>query len=114
MFPPLYYLSRAYVDVGRYQDGEGLAKELMSDLEGKVAPTDRRIGATQMAWALALAGQHRFDEALPHARIAEKLTENAPTPYSRRMGAEAKQVLADIQARMQPPVQATAQHGGQH
>ena len=114
MFPPLYYLSRAYVDVGRYQDGEGLAKELMSDLEGKVAPTDRRIGATQMAWALALAGQHRFDEALPHARIAEELTENAPTPYSRRMGAEAKQVLADIQARMQPPVQATAQHGGQH
>ena len=112
MFPPLYYLSRAYVDVGRYQDGEALAKELMGDLDGKVAPTDRRFGATQMAWALALAGQHRYAEALPHARIAEKLTENAPTPYSKRVGAEAKQVLADIQANVQPAAQLTAQPGG--
>ena len=110
MFPPLYYLSRAYVDVGRFQDGEALAKELMGDLDGKVAPTDRRIGATQMAWALALAGQHRYQEALPHAQIAEKLTENGPTPYSQRVGAEARQVLADIQAKA---AQASVQVGGQ-
>lgn len=100
LFPPLYYLSRAYVDTGRYEEGEAMARELLGVLEGKVSPTDRRIGATQMAWALALAGQHRYQEALPHAEIAGKLTANGPTPYTRRVGVEAQQVLADIQAKL--------------
>jgi hypothetical protein len=101
MFPPLYYLSRAYSDVGRYQEGEALAKELLGILEGKVSPKDRRLGATDMAWAIALAGQHRYKEALPHAELAAKLTQGGITPYTRRLGAEAKQVLADIQAKAQ-------------
>lgn len=100
MFPPLYYLSRAYVDVGRYEDGEAKARELLNILEGKVSPKDRRIGATNMAWALALAGQHRYLDALPHAQLAAKLTVNGPTPYTRRMGDEAQKVLADIQAKL--------------
>ena len=54
-----------------------------------------------MAWALALAGQYRYREALPHAEIAGKLTANGPTPYTRQMGAEARQVLADIRAKAQ-------------
>jgi len=101
MFPPLYYLSRAYSDVGRYQEGETLAKELLGILEGKVSPKDRRLGATNMAWALALAGQHRYQEALPHAELAAKLTTSGQTPYTRRLGAEAQQVLTDIKAKAQ-------------
>jgi len=100
MFPPLYYLSRAYSDVGRFQEGEAMAKELLGILEDKVSPKDRRLGATNMAWAIALAGDQRYQEALPHAELAVKLTANGPTPYTRRMGAEAQKVLADIQAKM--------------
>ena len=100
MFPPLYYLSRAYSDVGRFQEGEAMARELLGILEGKVSPKDRRIGATSMAWAIALAGEHRYQDALPHAQLAATLTANGPTPYTRRMGAEAQKVLADIQANM--------------
>jgi len=101
MFPPLYYLSRAYSDVDRFQEGEAMAKELLGILEGKVSPKDRRLGATNMAWAIALAGQHRYQDALPRAELAVKLTGNGPTPYTRRMGAEAQQVLADIKAKAQ-------------
>jgi serine/threonine-protein kinase len=99
LFPPFYYLSRAYSDVGRYKDAEAMAEELLGVLNGKVAPNDRRIGAAQMALALSLAGQELYAEALPHAQIAQKLTANGLTPYTKRVGAEAQQVLADIQAK---------------
>ena len=100
MFPPLYYLSRAYVDTGRYADGATTAAELLTCLEGKVSATDRRIGTTQMIWAKALAGEQRYKEALPHAEIAAKLTANRSTPYTQQVGAEARQVLADIQSKI--------------
>jgi hypothetical protein len=87
--------------VDRFQEGEAMAKELLGILEGKVSPKDRRLGATNMAWAIALAGQHRYQDALPRAELAVKLTGNGPTPYTRRMGAEAQQVLADIKAKAQ-------------
>jgi hypothetical protein len=67
-------------------------------LDGKVPPTDRRIGTAQMAWAIALSRQHRYSEALPHAETATKLTSNGRTPYTRKVNAEAQQVLADIQS----------------
>jgi tetratricopeptide (TPR) repeat protein len=100
LFPPLYYLSRAYSDVGRFHDGEANAKELVSILDGKVAPTDRRIGAAQMAWAIALSGELRYSDALPHAEQAVRLTANGHTPYTRSVNVEAQQVLAQIQAKL--------------
>jgi eukaryotic-like serine/threonine-protein kinase len=97
---PLYYLSRAYVQTGRYQDGEKMAQELVACQEGKVAPTDRRFGASHMIWAEALAGQHRYQDALPHAQIADKLLAiNAVSAGAKQMEAEAHQVLLDVQSK---------------
>jgi tetratricopeptide (TPR) repeat protein len=100
LFPPLYYLSRAYSNLGRYQDGEAVAKEVLGILDGRVPPTDRRIGTAQMAWAIALSGELRYPDALPHAEQAVKLTSNGQTPYTRSVNAEAQQVLASIQSKL--------------
>lgn len=97
---PLYFLSRAYVQTGHFVEGEKAAKELVDVQEGKVSPTDRRIGASHMIWAEALAGQKRYQEALPHAEIADKLLAmNAISPGAKQMSAEAHQALLDIQSK---------------
>jgi tetratricopeptide (TPR) repeat protein len=97
---PLYYLSRAYVQTGKFSEGEKGAKEMLELQEGKVAPTDRRFGATHMILAEALAGQHRYAEALPHAELADRLLLNAISPGAKAMSAEAHQVLLDVQAKL--------------
>jgi serine/threonine-protein kinase len=96
---PLYYFSKAEVDTGHFVEGEKGAKELVAVQEGKVAPTDRRFGASHLIWARALVGQHRNQEALPHAVIADKLLSvNGISPGAKAMGAEAHQLLIAIQA----------------
>lgn len=97
---PLYFLSQAYVKVGRFADGEKVARELVACQEGKVSPTDRRMGASHLIWAEALAGQHRDQEALPHAQIADKLLAmNAFSAGAKQMSAEAHQVLLAVQSK---------------
>jgi serine/threonine-protein kinase len=98
---PLYFLSKAYVQTGHFEEAEKGAKEMMAVQEGKVAATDRRFGATHMIWAEALAGQHKYAEALPHAQMAEKLLTNSISPGAKLMSAEAHQVLVDVQAKVQ-------------
>ncbi len=100
LFVPMYYLSRAYVQTGRYSEGETVAKELAALLEGKIRPTDRRIGVTQMVWARALAGQHLYQEALPHAEIASRVLVNGAVPYTKQLDSEAHQVLLDLQSKL--------------
>jgi serine/threonine protein kinase/tetratricopeptide (TPR) repeat protein len=96
---PLYYLAKAYVQTGHFEDAEKSARELVEIQTGKVAPTDRRFGASHLIWAEALVGQHRDREALPHAEIADKLlAAGAISPGAKRMGAEAHQLLAQIQS----------------
>jgi tetratricopeptide (TPR) repeat protein len=97
---PLFFLSRAYVQTGRFADAEKTAKELVAVQEGKVAPSDRRFGASHMMWAEALAGQHRYQEALPHAEIAERLLANAISPGAKQMTAEAHQTLVEIETKL--------------
>jgi serine/threonine protein kinase len=98
---PLYFLSKAHVETGHFQDGEKEAKELVAVQEGKVAPTDRRFGASHLLWARALAGQHRDREALQHAEIADKLlAADALSAGAKLMSAEAHQLLLDIRARL--------------
>ena len=98
---PLFFLSRAYIDTGQFQEGEKTAEELVAVQEGKVSSTDRRIGASHLLWARALVGQHRDKEALPHAEIADRLLAvNAVSAGGKQMSAEAHQLLADIRARL--------------
>jgi serine/threonine protein kinase len=99
LFSPMYYLSCGYVAVGRYADAEATASELLGILEGKLAPNSRRIGVTHLVWARALAGEHRYQDALPHAVIADKLTVGGNTPYTEHVHTEAHQVLVEVQAK---------------
>jgi tetratricopeptide (TPR) repeat protein len=99
---PLYFLSRAYVETGHFGEAENGAKEMLAVQEGKVAATDRRFGATHMIWAEALLGQHKYEEALPHAQKADELLANAISPGAKAMSAEAHQVLVDVQAKLAP------------
>src|ERR1035441_9036769 len=90
---PLYFLTKAYVETGHYNEAEKVASEMVAIQEGKVAPTDRRFGASHLLWARALIGQHRDQEALPHAEVADKLlAANAVSPRSeeRRVGKECR------------------------
>ena len=97
---PLYFLCRAYIDTGHFKDGEKVATELVAVQTGRVAPTDRRFGASHLLWGQALFGQHRDQEALPHAEIADRLLANGFSPGAKLMNAEAHKLLIDIQARL--------------
>ncbi len=98
---PLNFLSLAEIETGHYVQGEQDAKEMVEVQTGKVAATDRRFGASHLLWARALAGQHRYREALPHAEIADKLLSmNAVSHRAKQMGAQAHQVLLDIQGKI--------------
>src|SRR5271165_2033611 len=98
---PLNFLAEADVATGHYAAAEQAAKEMVDVQTGKVAPTDRRFGASHLLWAEALAGEHRYQEALPHAEIADKLLAiNAVSAGAKARSAEAHRLLLDLQARM--------------
>ena len=97
---PVWYMARAYLGTGHYEEALACAQEMQTVQQDKVAPTDRRIGGVHLIWAEALAGQHKYAEALPHAEQAEKLlTANAVSPGAKAMGAEAHQLLLDVRAK---------------
>ena len=98
----LFFLTEAYVDTGKFAEAEKTARELISVQEGKIAVTDRRIGASHMMLARALAGENRVREALPHAEIADQILANgAVSPGAKGMTAEAHQLLIDLRSKAQ-------------
>jgi serine/threonine-protein kinase len=98
---PLSLLSRGYLDLGRYPEAEKAAKEAVEIQGGRLAPADGRIGTSHLLWARALVGQGRYQEALPHARIAETvLTRNAGSASARQAASEAHQVLLKVQSNL--------------
>jgi serine/threonine-protein kinase len=99
MAEPLSYLTRAYVALGRYAEAEESAKEFFEVQDGKVAPSDRRIGEAQLLWARALIGEHREAEALPHAEAAGKLLVNGTSADAKQWDAQAQTVLQEAQRR---------------
>jgi tetratricopeptide (TPR) repeat protein len=98
---PLHFLAMAYVDTGQYVQAEKAAEEVVRVQEGKVAPDDHRMGSSHLVWARALAGQHRYKEALPHAEIADRvLAQTLISPTQKQVSADAHQVLMDIQSNL--------------
>jgi serine/threonine-protein kinase len=100
MADALYFLSIAYVEVGRYRDAERTAQQWVTMQTGKMAPTFRGFGVAHLAWARALAGEQRYREALPHAEIAANLLNNGVSQYGKKTDAEAHQFLAFLQAKL--------------
>jgi eukaryotic-like serine/threonine-protein kinase len=98
---PLNFLAMAEIGTGHYSEGERAAKEMVEVQTGKVAPTDRRFGASHLLWARALVGQGRYEEALPHAEIADRLLGMAAFSVgAKKAGAEAHRLLLDVQAKL--------------
>jgi serine/threonine protein kinase/tetratricopeptide (TPR) repeat protein len=98
---PLNFLAMAELGTGHYLEGEKTAKEMVDVQTGKVAPSDRRFGASHLLWARALVGQHRYQEALPHAEIADKLLAmNAVSVGAKKAASDAHQVLLDVQSEL--------------
>ncbi|MHB2009497.1 MAG: protein kinase domain-containing protein, partial [Acidobacteriaceae bacterium] len=86
---PLYFLALAYVDTGQYARAEKTAEELVKVQEGKVDPNDHRIGSSQLVLARALIGQNRYQEALSHAEIADRVLAKAVSPGQKQSSSEA-------------------------
>ena len=98
---PLHFLALAYVDTGQYVQAEKTAEELVKVQEGKVAADDHRMGSSHLVWAKALVGQDRYQEALPHAEIADRvLAQTLISPTQKQVSADAHQVLMDIQSKL--------------
>jgi eukaryotic-like serine/threonine-protein kinase len=98
---PLNFMALAEIETGHYAEAEQRAKEMVDVQAGKVAPADRRFGASHLLWARALAGQQRYQEALPHAEIADRLlAQNAVSTGAKQMGAQAHEVLVDVRSKL--------------
>jgi hypothetical protein len=62
---------------------------------------DGRIGTSHLLWARALVGQGRYQEALPHAEMADTLlAKNAVSINAKQEASEAHQVLGNLQAKL--------------
>jgi hypothetical protein len=86
----LYFLAHGYLAVGRYVDAERIANELLSMFAGKTAVDQRSVGMAHLASAEALAGQHRYEDAKPHALLAQQiLAKDSYSDYARAVLAEA-------------------------
>jgi serine/threonine-protein kinase len=77
---PLLFLTRAYIATGQFVQAEGTAQELLRVLTGKINARSSTMGVCQEAWAQALAGQHRYKEALFHAQQAVDAFPGDPNP----------------------------------
>jgi serine/threonine-protein kinase len=98
---PLNFLILSELATGHFAAAEQRAQEMVAVQTGKVEPSDRRFGVSHMLWARALAGQNRWQEALPHAEIADRLlARNAISVGAKQAAAEAHQLLQDVQVHL--------------
>jgi serine/threonine-protein kinase len=97
----LYFLARGYIAMGRFAEAEQAADELLRLLTGKLAGEDRSIGTAHLVMGEALAGQQRYREAAPHAKIAvDLLVGSAVSSYARLLGEEAAHLDRQVQAKL--------------
>jgi eukaryotic-like serine/threonine-protein kinase len=102
----LHFLAFSYVAVGRYADAERMATEYLARVDGQLTPNARMIGFGHLVLGQALAGQHRYREALPHTKIAvDLLVKSAVSSYSRELGSQATQLAqrVDMALALQKP-----------
>jgi len=93
----LHFLAFSYVAVDRYADAERMATEYLARVDGQLAPNARMIGFGHLVLGQALAGQHRYQEALPHAKIAvDLLVKSAVSSYSHELGSQATQLAQRV------------------
>jgi serine/threonine protein kinase len=95
----LHFLAFAYLAVGRYEDAERTSTEYLARVTGKLTPTHGMIGFGHLVLGQALAAQHRYREALPHAKIAaDVLGKSAVSKYSHDLADQATQLVQRVDA----------------
>ncbi|MHB1796127.1 MAG: hypothetical protein ACYCPO_14280 [Acidobacteriaceae bacterium] len=56
--------------------------------------------ASHLLLALPLIGQNRYQEALSHAEIADRVLAKAVSPGQKQSSSEAHQILQDVQSKL--------------
>lgn len=102
---PMYYWIKADIATADYSGAEAIAREGIALMTaGNTSPTLRAIGIFQFLWAKALVGEHRDQEALPHAEIADRRLHTSgaigKSPRARKIDAEERQLLVSLYARL--------------
>jgi serine/threonine-protein kinase len=98
VFSNLKYLAYAEVEAGRFADAERVSREAYELFGKEMAADNKRLAGLHLQWGRALAGMQRWDEALPHAEIADKvLGDHAVTPLQKSTAATAHTLLINVQ-----------------
>ena len=97
MEAPLLFLTRAYLATRQFDKAEPVAAELNRIATKETGPKSSTVGVCQEAWALALAGQRRFPEAVTHARLAVAAFPDNPDPGERVNAGKAQITLDTIE-----------------
>jgi serine/threonine-protein kinase len=97
MATPLLFLTRAYLATGQFDKAEPTARELLRVLTGKMNARSSTMGVCQEAWAQALAGEHRYPEALEHAHAAVDAFPDTLNPGEKANLERAKTTLRTIE-----------------
>jgi tetratricopeptide (TPR) repeat protein len=100
------YLSTAYVAAGRYPDAEKLASAIIAARRAKIS--SGVASYPEFILAQALAGEHRYQEALPHADLAlHSFRETNPkitlSPFGYTLRAQVEGTDADIRSHLGLP-----------
>jgi len=100
------YLSIAYVAAGRYPDAEKLASAVLAARQAKIP--SGIADYPEFILAHALAGEHRYQEALPHADLAlHSFRETNPNitvaPWGYAVRAQVEDTDADIRSHLGLP-----------
>jgi serine/threonine-protein kinase len=95
-------LGTAYNAEGSYAKAETVARELIALQTGKTAPNGARMTIARLVLAEALAGQHRYREALPLAEAvdASYAAGLVPNPMEAERRGEAHRLLLDLRAKV--------------
>lgn len=100
---PLYLLARAYEAAGRPEDAEHAAKEAIDLLTAHSGTSSRIFGVANLAYARAFVDEHRDQEALSPAEMADRILwqpHSSRTYFRKKNDAEAHQLLLDVRARL--------------
>ena len=96
-----YWLARRHATNTRFTFGSGKFGDLAAFTSAVILGLIALGVAFESIERLFAPVAVRYAEALPHAQIADKLTENGNVPYTQQVHSEAHQLLLDIQAKAQ-------------
>lgn len=100
---PLLFLTRAYNKTGQFDKAESMAETLLKLVYGKLQQPNSTIGVCEEAWAIALAGQKRYPEAIMHAHLAVNAFPVKGNPGEVANLDKAKATLASIERQAAGP-----------